>query len=145
MKKSPSGFTLIELMIVVAIIGILAALALPAYGDYTGRAQVAEALQLSSSVRTSLVEFNHNEGHFPNLHSQLGLPAPGSIRGKYVASVEVDPSGSGLVTATMESNHVYSGITNKTVIFSPIMVAGAFDWKCKAGTIDPRYLPASCR
>ena len=136
------GFTLIELMIVVAIIGILAAIALPAYQDYTARSQMSEALTLASGARTSVSEFYANNGHFPPNNASAGLAVSTEIKGKYVNKVE---QVSGLITATMQPSGVSKGIEGKTLVLSAITHAGSVDWKCKKGTTDAKYVPTSCR
>lgn len=142
MKKLQAGFTLIELMIVVAIIGILAAIALPAYQDYTARSQMSEALTLASGARTSVSEFYANNGHFPLNNTSAGLAAAADIKGKYVAQVN---QVSGVITATMQSSGVSKGIEGKTLVLSAVTHAGSVDWKCKPGTVDTKYVPTSCR
>src|SRR5690554_7694331 len=89
MKNIQKGFTLIELMIVVAIIGILAAVAIPAYSDYTVRAKVSEGLALASGAKTSVTEFRLSDGDWPANNGDAGLANPGSITGNNVASVTV--------------------------------------------------------
>jgi len=136
------GFTLIELMIVVAIIGILASVALPAYQDYTARSQMSEALSLASGARTAVSEFYTSNGQFPTNNASAGLAAAAQITGKYVEKVEVS---GGLITATMQSTGISEGIRGTTLELSATTSAGAVDWKCKAGTVDAKYLPSSCR
>ena len=89
MSKMQQGFTLIELMIVVAIIGILSAIAIPAYQEYTVRAQVSEGALLADGVKTALAEYYHSSGRPPSTNASAGLPSSGSISGKYVDSVSV--------------------------------------------------------
>ena len=101
MKTMQKGFTLIELMIVVAIIAILAAIALPAYQDYVARSQVSEAMSLSSGAKTAVAEYYADRGAWPTSNTQAGLtPNSASINGKYVASVGVGANG--VITATMK-------------------------------------------
>lgn len=140
------GFTLIELMIVVAIIGILAAIALPAYQDYTARSQVSEALSLAGGARTAVTEYWTSKGAMPTSNALAGLAADTSISGNYVNSVAVGANG--LITATMKGSGVASGLASKTLALSPTTSTGAVTWKCKAGAtngIDAKYLPSSCR
>jgi type IV pilus assembly protein PilA len=142
-KPNQQGFTLIELMIVVAIIGILAAIALPAYQDYTARAQVSEAMTLASGLRSAVTEFYSSEGDFPANNTSAGIS--GTIEGSYVASVVVN---NGLITAKMKSTGVSEGIKDKTLELSPVTTAGSVQWVCQTGTtdgLDSKYLPSSCR
>lgn len=140
------GFTLIELMIVVAIIGILAAIALPAYQDYTARSQVSEALSLAGGARTAVTEYWTSKGEMPSDNEAAGLAASDQITGNYVASVEVGDDG--VITATMKDSGVASGIASGTLELSPTTSTGAVTWACKSGAtggIEAKYLPSSCR
>ncbi|EMT8360798.1 pilin, partial [Neisseria gonorrhoeae] len=104
MNTLQKGFTLIELMIVIAIVGILAAVALPAYQDYTARAQVSEAILLAEGQKSAVTEYYLNHGIWPKDNTSAGVANPASnIKGKYVQKVEVN---NGVVTATMASSNV---------------------------------------
>ncbi|EMT7509349.1 pilin, partial [Neisseria gonorrhoeae] len=104
MNTLQKGFTLIELMIVIAIVGILAAVALPAYQDYTARAQVSEAILLAEGQKSAVTEYYLNHGKWPANNGDAGVASPASnIKGKYVKEVEVN---NGVVTATMASSNV---------------------------------------
>lgn len=145
MKALQKGFTLIELMIVVAIIGILAAIAIPAYQDYTIRAQVSEGLNLAAAAKTSVSEFWTNRGSFPASNASAGLASSNSITGEYVTSVAV--GNGGLITITY-GNRANSAINNATVLLSPFTTAGSVRWNCKPGSSNPvrtKYLPSDCR
>ncbi|HFA8110921.1 TPA: pilin, partial [Neisseria gonorrhoeae] len=103
MNTLQKGFTLIELMIVIAIVGILAAVALPAYQDYTARAQVSEAILLAEGQKSAVTEYYLNNGEWPENNDEAGVASSGEIKGKYVQKVEVN---NGVVTATMASSNV---------------------------------------
>ena len=145
MKKNMQGFTLIELMIVVAIIAILAAIALPAYQDYVARAQVSESMSLTSGAKTAVVEYYADRGAWPTTNTEAGLSAnAGSITGKYVSQVAVGTNGS--ITATMKgSGSASSKIAGGTFILVPTDAGGSVTWACNSGTIADKYLPSSCR
>ena len=163
MKAIQKGFTLIELMIVIAIIGILAVIALPAYQDYTGRAQVSEAITLMEGQKSAVVEYYADKGAWPTTNAAAGIAGATDIKGKYVAKVEVGSNGA--LTATMKSSDVNNDIKGKTVTLQPETAAaggaaaggaaaggaasaGSFLWKCVKGTTNPvpeKFLPSSCR
>jgi type IV pilus assembly protein PilA len=142
------GFTLIELMIVVAIIAILAAIALPAYQDYVIRSQVAEGSVLGDGVKTAVWDYISNTGHVPSTNKSAGLPPATSITGKYVEKMEVV---AGTIVATFSSTspqRANGKINTKTLVFSPIASArlGSIVWKCQpTGTVPQRFLPTICR
>ena len=146
MKKTQQGFTLIELMIVVAIIGILAAVAIPAYQDYIARSQVTEAVTLMDGQKSNITEIWSDEGTFANADSgNLGIPAATALSGNYVAQVQITD---GVATATMKATGVAAGIQSGTVVLSPYTTAGSVVWTCKPGTtngIANKYLPKNCR
>lgn len=141
MKKSSAGFTLIELMIVVAIIAILAAIALPAYQDYLLRAQTAEALTLMDGTRTNLWEFISVTGRMPPSNKSAGLPLSTSIVGSYVTQVDIT---GGIATATF-GNKANTKIAGQALLLSPNTSGGSITWRCYSTTINPRYLTSSCR
>ncbi|MGO4703364.1 pilin [Dyella sp. 2RAB6] len=140
------GFTLIELMIVVAIIAILAAIAIPAYQDYLIRSQVSEGAVLSDGAKTAMGEFYSNTGHFPTVNSSAGLATAASILGKYVAGVDVATK-PGQIQATFNSTNANKKIQGKVLAFSATTNAGSISWTCTnaATTVDPKYLPTACR
>ena len=144
MKQIQKGFTLIELMIVVAIIGILAAVALPAYQDYTIRAKVTEGLGLASSAKLAVAETNAAMGAFPATNAAAGLPVNTTIFGNSVTSVTVGANGviTVLYNATLGGN---PSANNATVVLVPTANAGSVTWTCSTGTMIDKYLPANCR
>ncbi|EIC21267.1 pilin [Thiorhodovibrio frisius] len=140
-KQIQKGFTLIELMIVVAIIGILAAIAIPAYQDYVARAQMSEAFSLASGSKTAVVEFWSREGGWPTGNASAGLATNTAISGKYVAQVDVS---GGPIVATMQATGVSAGIQGETLTLSPVTTAGAVEWVCTSSA-DAKYIPGNCR
>ncbi|HFA3150177.1 TPA: pilin, partial [Neisseria gonorrhoeae] len=110
MNTLQKGFTLIELMIVIAIVGILAAVALPAYQDYTARAQVSEAILLAEGQKSAVTEYYLNHGEWPKDNDSAGVASASTIKGKYVQKVEVT---NGVVTAQMASTGVNKEIKGK--------------------------------
>lgn len=139
--STEKGFTLIELMIVAAIIAILAAIAIPAYQDYVARAQVSEAISLTAGAKIGITENFANTGTMPADNTAAGLAAPGSIAGSYVDSVEVDD---GEITVTMSAN-AQAALAGKELFLKPTDHNGSMEWTCSSTTIAVRYLPSSCR
>ena len=150
MKAIQKGFTLIELMIVIAIIGILAVIALPAYQDYTARAQVSEAFALAEGQKAAVVEYYADKGAYPSDNAAAGVAAAGKITGKYVDNVSIKD---GVITATMKEKNVNAALSKKTLTLTPKASVdatsaannpGSFTWTCD-GTIDTKYRPSACR
>jgi type IV pilus assembly protein PilA len=164
MKTVQKGFTLIELMIVVAIIGILAAIAIPAYQDYTIRAQVTEGLNLASSAKAAVSETFGSNGTWPINNAGAGLSGATDIKGKYVTGVAVGAGGVITITYGGQAN---SAILNQTLALTPYTsVSGDISWVCGdkgttgttgltiasgattpalGGTLTAKYRPANCR
>ncbi len=142
--KKQSGFTLIELMIVVAIIGILAAIAIPAYQDYTIRSQVSEAMSLADGAKTAVAEYYTNYGNLPSNNSKAGLAPASQITGKYVSALTVN---NGVITASL-GNEVNAKVSNGALNLSPLTTTGSIQWVCKAANsanLPNKYLPSACR
>lgn len=155
LKMQTAGFTLIELMIVVAIIGVLAAIALPAYQDYVVRSKIAEALSAASSGRTAVSEAYAQYGKMVSSQASMGIQDQVS---KYVQEVKwnkvSDTNGTITVkTATVASSGLPVDAAEKTIIFTANgnTITGAVDWICSGGpvggatTMPPKYLPATCK
>ncbi len=146
MKNVQKGFTLIELMIVVAIIAILAAIAIPAYQDYLVRSQVSEAATLADGSKTAISEYYSNLGSFPGVQASAGLPLATDIKGKYVTSVDAT-SNRGIIKVTF-GNKANTNISGLFFGLSAITHAGSTEWTCANTTyttINVKYLPTSCR
>ncbi|HFB8442972.1 TPA: pilin, partial [Neisseria gonorrhoeae] len=127
MNTLQKGFTLIELMIVIAIVGILAAVALPAYQDYTARAQVSEAILLAEGQKSAVTEYYLNHGIWPKDNTSAGVASPSDIKGKYVESVTV---AKGVVTAKMASTGVNKEIKGKKLSLWARRQDGSVKWFC---------------
>lgn len=142
MKKVQQGFTLIELMIVVAIIGILAAVAIPAYQDYTKRANVTEGLSLAASAKVGVTEFYNSNGKYPPSNASAGLATAAVIKGNAVQSVGLVGT-SGVIQITYNAKVATGGL----LLLSPTVSSGGVQWKCKkSGTIiKDTWLPSTCR
>ncbi len=142
--KKQQGFTLIELMIVVAIIGILAAIAIPAYQDYTIRAQVSEGLNLSGGAKAAVTEYFQDRGVLPSSNTEAGLAIANTIRGKYVESVTV--TGTDGIVDVLYGFDAHATINGETLQMSPVTVnVGSVGWECSSVNIQPKHLPAACR
>jgi type IV pilus assembly protein PilA len=143
-QRISAGFTLIELMIVVAIIAVLAAIAIPAYQDYLIRTQVTEGMSLASGAKGAVWDFVSNTGRFPANNQSAGLSKNTSITGSYVSNVDVTGGAIKVLYQGPKANaHISGG--SIYLLLSPTTHAGSITWACTGSTVSPKYLPSSCR
>jgi type IV pilus assembly protein PilA len=142
--QQQQGFTLIELMIVVAIIGILAAIAIPAYQDYTIRAKVSEPMTFLDAAKVSVAEYYQSQGYMPDSTTAAGVRDSSS---QYIASVLYAFTSSTESKITLTVQDLATGLDGKTIVLTGTADAatGIITWDCSNGTLDDKYMPANCR
>lgn len=140
-KLNKRGFTLVEMMIVIAIIGILSMIAIPAYNDFTVRSKVSEGLSLASGAKMSVMEYYMTQGQWPRNNTSAGMPHPDNIHGDFVRSVSVS-NNQIIVTFGQGAGQ---DLTNKNLILSANDNGGSITWQCNGEHIDNKYLPPNCR
>jgi type IV pilus assembly protein PilA len=135
------GFTLIELMIIVAIIAILAAIAIPAYNDFTARSKVSEGISLASTAQLAITEYYMTYGAWPQDNGQAGMNGPLEIQGKYIESVTVAQN----QVLVLFKPDAGLGLAGYTLLFTATDAKGAIHWDCSSADIEPQFLPPNCR
>ncbi|MDR9454391.1 MAG: pilin [Spiribacter sp.] len=152
MRNHQSGFTLIELMIVVAIVGILASVAVPAYSDYTVRAKVSEAVAAVAPVKASVADYYYGNGELPGTAEEAGLDTGGDPAGSNYTTDVIDTivmdanAGAGSIKVTINETLSDEITAGDSIIFTPTeTTAGQLEWDCTGSTLPARFAPASCR
>lgn len=135
------AFTLVEIMIVIAIVGILSMIAIPAYKDFTIRSKVSEGLSLAAGAKNSVTEYYQTQGSWPMNNSSAGMPTPDSIKGKFVQSVNVQGN---KIIVTFAQN-AGEGLSGRDLIMTAIDHSGSISWNCQAEQIENKFLPPTCR
>ena len=142
-QKKQQGFTLIELMIVVAIIGIIASIAIPLYTNYIVRSQVAEGIKLSTAAKVAAAEYFQNHGVFATTNAAAGIEAGGNIVGNYVTQVQLAAGGAIQVTY---GNAVHPQILGAVLSITPTSNSGSVTWNCTGDALLPnKFVPSNCR
>jgi type IV pilus assembly protein PilA len=141
MKITHQGFTLLELMIVISIIGVLASVAIPFYKNYTSRAHVSEGLSLASPAKAAVWDFYAAVGQMPSNNIEAGLPEPVDIAGNSVTSITIGSNG---IVTILYNAKVDSSLT-KNIILTPVIGEGSIMWSCTGGSLPSKYRPSECR
>jgi type IV pilus assembly protein PilA len=142
MKRTQQAFSMVELMTVMAIIGVLTAFALPAYQGYSIRAQIAEGLGLTGPLTLAISAYRNDNGTFPSDNADAALPPPDGYAGRYVESIGIN----GNVISILYGNQANVRISGRFVTLSATGTDGSVRWTCAGGgSISNSYLPPSCR
>lgn len=146
------GFTIIELMIAIAIIGILAAIAVPQYNNYTTRAKISEGLSMVASAKTAVAEFKQSKGVWPSA-SDAGI-IDSALKGTYVSSILIDPNSGGanptvlIISYDPQATFGNASKVENQLYFTAFDSDGTINWKCSAPNttgVEAKYLPVSCK
>lgn len=137
--RRATGFTLIELMIVIAILGILLAIAIPAYNDYTIRAKVSEGLMIATTAKSAVTETRQSSNQWPTNNAAAGID--NSIASTYVSDLTIGAGGQ--ITVTLRN--IDPAVNGETVVMAPTVVQNTVRWSCNGGSVAPRFLPQACR
>ncbi len=142
MRTGQQGYTLIELMIVTGIIGILGSIAIPAYQDYTIRAQVAEGITVSGGIRAAALDYYMQTGDWPQNNNKAGVGNQNDYSGKYVKKIMIKKN----EIEIQFGNDAHDKISGKKILMTAVVGQGAIRWECSGkGVFEDRHLPQGCR
>ena len=142
-RRTARGFTLIELMIVIAILGILLAIAIPAYSDYTVRARVSEGLNVAAAPKMAVSETRLSRGSFPSTNAGAGVAT--AISSTYVTSVTVGGGGTIQITYNTAAGKIPELGGSNTLVMTPTFSGNTVRWECNGGSVEDKFKPSRCR